>query len=113
MGTQPLQSDRPSPRSLRRGRDLGPTGHCAVRLISLPPGPSNMKLFYGMSILHLLMEGIGGIVACIRPEVFEAFPVHAEVARNLPHNMRCLGVCLMVVAALGAVLLVDPHASNA
>lgn len=72
-----------------------------------------MKLFYGMTILHILMEGIGGIVACIHPEAFAAVPLHAEVARNLPHNMRCVGVLLMIVAALGAVLVADPHASNA
>eukprot|EP00316_Scyphosphaera_apsteinii_P021407 CAMPEP_0119337990 /NCGR_PEP_ID=MMETSP1333-20130426/95136_1 /TAXON_ID=418940 /ORGANISM="Scyphosphaera apsteinii, Strain RCC1455" /LENGTH=173 /DNA_ID=CAMNT_0007349165 /DNA_START=43 /DNA_END=565 /DNA_ORIENTATION=- len=72
-----------------------------------------MKLFYGMSILHIGMEGIGGIVACIRPDAFEAIPVHAEVARNYPHNMRCIGVLLMIVAALGVLLVADAQASNA
>ena len=72
-----------------------------------------MKLFYGMTILHILMEGIGGIVACVHPEAFAGVPLHAEVARNLPHNMRCVGALLMIVAALGAVLVADPHASNA
>jgi len=71
------------------------------------------KLFYGMSILHILMEGIGGIVACISPAVFEAVPLHAGVARNHPHVMRCIGLLLMIVAALGAVLVSDPRASNA
>ena len=74
--------------------------------------PSIMKLFYGMSILHILMEGIGGIVACVSPAVFEAVPLHAGVARDHPHNMRCIGLMLMVLAALGAILVSDPHASN-
>jgi len=72
-----------------------------------------MKLLYGTCVLHILMEGIGGIVAFVRPDVFEAVPLHAEVARNHPHNMRCVGVILTVVAALGAILLFDPRASNA
>ena len=50
-----------------------------------------MKLFYCMSILHILMEGIGGIVACISPAVFEAMPVHAGIARDYPHSMRSIG----------------------
>merc|ERR1711975_48933 len=36
-----------------------------------------------------------------------------EVAINLPHNMRCIGALLMIVAAVGAVLIADPRASNA
>jgi len=72
-----------------------------------------MKLFYGMVVLHILMEGIGGIVACARPEVFEGVPLHSDVARNHPHNMRCVGILLLLVALVGAVLVADPHASNA
>merc|ERR1712151_394131 len=72
-----------------------------------------MKLFYFMCVLHIFMEGIGGIVACLRPEIFEAVPLHAGVARNHPHNMRCVGVLLTIIAAIGAVLVADPHATNA
>merc|ERR1712054_290836 len=87
---------------------------CSRAIHHPPPDPSTtMKLFYGMIVLHILMEGIGGIVACVRPGVFEAVPLHADIAHHYPRNMRCVGVLLLPVAALGAILLADPHASNA
>ena len=119
-GRWPLHFCLPAP-PRSRPVALAPRPHAAARRLRAtyltrplrPPDPDHMKLFYGMVVLHILMEGIGGIVACARPEVFEGVPLHSDVARNHPHNMRCVGILLLLVALVGAVLVADPHASNA